>query len=579
MNNMRKTSCKARMKFIDVTALEDASCKTEDNQMIGDMRRLSKEIEQNPYGTFELNQFILDGNKKIISDNTEDIVFWSNQLSDEECYFKSKPKITISFTQQHSSAGVTLYFADEYPEEIIVTWYTLAGSQLDKKTFYPEGLIYTCINQVSNYGKIEIEVIKSRLPERYVKLRYILYGRYIEWDESVIKSAKIHEEIDEISSTLSINTASISIVDTKNDFDIGNDNGAWKCVQRTQEVTLTELINDIEIPAGTFFIDTTDFKSNIASFKLSDRIGLMDNYTYYDGKIYENELVGTLLEDIFACAAVTKYTIQEEVYNMRLSGYLAVQSCRAALQMVCFACAAVADDSRSDTIRVFLPDRYVSATIATDRKFNEKSKVELDEYVSGITIECGRYVAEMDLSEVFNDILPKGRSRITFSSPCMPETLNVSVGKIIEKKTNYIIVEMSEAGLCVINGKKYEQKLFSYTKNVDHIEAGELENVKKFGTITLFDMELLQEVAKNILSYFALRKIMSMKYISNNEKVGNWVNIADKNANMATTLIEQQDIDLAGGFIANATCRGYSIVVTEYIFAGTELYAGGDVLI
>ena len=92
-------------------------------------------------------------------------------------------------------------------------------------------------------------------------------------------------------------------------------------------------------------------------------------------------------------------------------------------------------------------------------------------------------------------------------------------------------------------------------------------------------MELLQEVAKNILSYFALRKIMSMKYISNNEKVGNWVNIADKNANMATTLIEQQDIDLAGGFIANATCRGYSIVVTEYIFAGTELYAGGDVLI
>jgi len=70
-----------------------------------------------------------------------------------------------------------------------------------------------------------------------------------------------------------------------------------------------------------------------------------------------------------------------------------------------------------------------------------------------------------------------------------------------------------------------------------------------------------------------------MKYILNTESVSNWVNVVDKNSNIATTLIEQQDIDLTGGFIATATCRGYSVVVTENYFVGTELYTGGDVII
>ena len=83
------------------------------------------------------------------------------------------------------------------------------------------------------------------MPKRYIKLRYILYGRYIEWTGDVIKTAKIHEEINEISTTLSINTASISILDAKNDFDISNENGSWRSVQKTQEVTFTENKNAV----------------------------------------------------------------------------------------------------------------------------------------------------------------------------------------------------------------------------------------------------------------------------------------------------------------------------------------------
>ncbi len=133
--------------------------------------------------------------------------------------------------------------------------------------------------------------------------------------------------------------------------------------------------------------------------------------------------------------------------------------------------------------------------------------------------------------------------------------MKLSNGAFIEKHTNYVVVQMETAGACVITGKRYKNYIFIY-KNVDHIEAGESENIKKIGTITLYNMEYLDTVAEKLLSYYALRKILSMKYILNTESVSNWVNVVDKNSNIATTLIEQQDIDLTGGFIATATCRG-----------------------
>lgn len=78
------------MKFIDVTALSDASVATDDNQSIGNLESLEVETDQADYGTFELNQFVLDGNKNVMPDLPGDIVFWSVEQSGEDCLFPEK---------------------------------------------------------------------------------------------------------------------------------------------------------------------------------------------------------------------------------------------------------------------------------------------------------------------------------------------------------------------------------------------------------------------------------------------------------------------------------------------------------
>jgi hypothetical protein len=574
-----RTYCRAEMKFIDVTALSDATVTTDDNQGIGSVGLFAEQTNQSDYGTFELNQFILDGSKSVLPENPNDIAFWSEALSKADCTFETNPKITITFKEQHTSSAITLYFEDEFPAELKITWYTSAGTKLVTETFYPDSLIYVCNQQIQNYGKVEIEFVKTTFPQRYIKLQYILYGKYIAWDKDMIQTAKVQEDIDVTSATLSINEADISIVDINNDFDAENENGAWKSVQKTQKVSLSEYLDGKIIPMGAFFIDDFSFAKNIAKFKLIDAVGLLDKYTFYEGQIYNNVRAEVILNAIFATAGITKYTIDKEVGNTLLSGYLAIQTCRKALQQVCFACGAVADDSRSDIIKVYKPDRYVKSTVGTDRKFNGNTKASLEKYISGVNIEMKNYVLEEKTSDIYKKTLPAGDTKITFSSPYLPSSITASVGTLKEVKTNYLIINMPTAGECQIKGIKYANTTFSYEKRMDKIEAGETENIKKYSGCTIYNADILPDIADYLLGYHALRKKVGMKYLVNLEQVGNWANINSIGGKTSTTLIESQTLDLTGGFIATATCMGYSIVVTEDVFAGTELYTGGDVII
>lgn len=574
---MPRTGCKASVKFIDVTALEDSSVSVSTPQNFAILSLFKKEQETSPksYGTLELNQFILDGSREILEQTNEDIAFWSEEISGEECTFATNPVFTADFSNLHTSAGITLYFADDYPEEILVRYYGSDNILLKSYSFYPDSLIYTCYGKAEDYKKIEIEFVRTRLPNRYIKLQYVLYGIYIRWEDSKISSASIHEEIDETGNTLAINTATIEIIDENGDFDVANENGLWKFVQETQEVNIVEEKDGNEIEIGSFFIKENSFHDNLASFNLSDRIGLMDNYTFYDGTMFEDCPAGTILKSIFSAAKCEKYEIQEELLTIPLTGYIPVVSCRDALRQVCFAIGAVADDSRSDSIKVFIPDRYVSSNIGTDRKFNGKSKVTLDELVSGVSFTISRYTQSDKTSEVFSGILGAGKHRIAFSQPCVPGTIQSDVGDITTRRTNYCILALDTESEVHITAAGYDKTESVISKSNDT----ESENVKTYSGIGLFNLQKLQEKADFLLNYYSLRKKLSMQYLLEGESSGDWCNVSDIAGNISTTLIESQDIDLTGGFIATAVCRGYTKLLTNYCYTGGELYAGEEFLL
>ena len=567
-----RTSCSVHMEFIDTSAIADATIITSGNVSFGDLGLFSDLTTQKDYGTLELNQFVLDGSKQILPVAAQDVAYWSDSSSDEECSFAEETWLKIDFTKPHTSAGIKLYFIGEYPEAVKITWYSLAGSKLAEDCFYPDCLEYFCDKQVEGYGKIEITFLSTTLPERYVKLQYIKYGVELDWSCAEIIRASVAEELDATGATLAINTADIAVADQDRAFDPSVPDGRWKSVQKSQTATITETIDGVDHGCGVFYIDSHDWKENAASFRLIDRIGYMDRTYFYNGRIYDNEPAGIIIAEIMESAGIEDYTVDEEIAAIQLSGYLGIQTHRSALQQVVFACGAVADCSRTGTVRIYAPGREIRSSIGTDRKFLGAS-ISLDEYISGVSISYNRYTRSEDTTEIYNGEVPAGDYRIEFGSPYDPESLTVSSGTIVEAKTNYMVIHCDAAGECVVTGYGYDVVENTYTAKADHLDAGEVESIKSYTACTLINSARVPKIAEHILNYLQLRQIVTMEYLNMGEIVGQWVNIMDRNQNACTTGITSQTIDLTGGNVASVTCRGYSRVVTAYHYCG-EFYSG-----
>lgn len=572
---MRTTYPEAYFDFSDVTAIKDniASAEIQD---FANLDLLKSNIQQPPYGTTELNQFILDGSREILPEAPE-VPFWSLQKSGEDFIYSDTPMLEISFTAAHSSIGLTLHFVGDIPAEIQVIWYSLSGQKLSEGTFYPDVAEFFVEQNVQNYGKIIIAFVKSSWPCRYVKLDYLEYGGKWKLGRDRIRSASVYEELDITSATLSINTASLEFVDTDGDFELSNQKGLWKSLQEEQEISIDEYVDGEIVECGTFYLDKWDSQKNIVKFSLIDRIGVMDKTNYYGGKVFDNVYAGEIIADIMASCGVQKYSVEEEVYYIPLSGWLAIQSHRAALQQVVFACGAVADCSRSDWVRIYKPDQYVSHTIGLDRKFMG-TKITLDKYVSGVSVAYMRYTLTDAVAEIGRNTLPAGTTRIEFIEPILESSITISAGTIEVASTNYVEVTMTEPGECIISGRKYTKQESAYTLR-NTVEAGESESIQSYSGCTLVSLERAREIAKSILSYARMRQVVELRFINAGEAVGNWCHVALAGGGAAMTGVVSQTLDLTGGNIASAKCRGYELVTVHNYFTGTELYAGEEGII
>lgn len=568
---MPYTNCKAHMEFIDTTAVADGVASSQDNAEMGKLELLKQEKSYPSYAIPDLNRFLLDGSREVLNAESS-LSFVSDMVSGGDCIFAVAPVLTVAFTTVHTSAGITLNFVDDYPTEVRITWYDLESVKWIKKTFYPDGLKYFCRHQVENYGRVVIEFIKTRLPGQRVQLAYVKYGAEIKWSGSSIKSASITEEVDVTSATIPVNKAEISILDEANEFELANHSGVWKSIQKRQSVTITEELSDQDVVCGTLYIDTWKMDKNIVSFSLIDLIGLLDKTKFYNGEVYNDCPAGSIIDAIMESARVEDYTISEEVAEMLLSGHIPVCTHREALQQVVFACGAVADCSRQGGISIYIPGRQINSIIGTNRKFMGTT-IELDEYVSGVAITYANYIPASETEEIYSGTLPDGISVIEFTDPYMSSSITVTVGTIADVGANFVKVFMAAPGACTISGRRYESRKITYTAKVDVVEAGKEENTISFEGCTLFNGERVKEAAERLLNYYQMRQIVKIRYLIGTEKTGDWVNIMDAKGSMATTGIAQQTIDLAGGFIATATCRGYSKIVTDGNYAG-EFYAG-----
>lgn len=569
----RYTSCTVELELYDTGAIDDVSLSANNKQSFSNAESIKKESEELAnIATLEPNYFLLDGSFDTYDtiDNIESKVGYMSR------YFTSI--VTGTFSSYHSSVGITFHFYKTVPNEIKIEFYD-GSSYIADGTFNPssDDFVYFAELLASNYNKVVITFTNT---DRYTRLNYIDFGTKIEYGSDLdkkLKTASLTEEVDVFSSTLPIDESSIEVIDEQGMFDITNPKSYYQYLQKRQRFKIYETINTKkELVAVHYLKEWSQTKEMLASFSLQDVIGLMNDTTFYGG-MYTNVTASDLIDEIMEDYGLEDYTIDDDLKDIVLNGYLKKQSHRSALQQVAFAIGACVSTSRNTGIAIFKPLYETLTTIDSDRKLISSShEIKQKDLVTGVSLTTHSYSLDEKTSQISKGTFNPGTYQVTFSNPCTD--LTVTGATLLGSNCNYADIEVETAGQVIITGVKYVDNSVVYSYKNDTYASAIDENVLEVTNATLVSVDNVESLLDNIYKIKQYRLEHSLEIIEENEYPSGMYAVKS-NGSYAPLLITKLTSELAGGFIAKVEGIGYALRINDYYKAGNELYAGSEGII
>lgn len=584
-----RTNTRVEFGLYDVTARGDSapSCTTAKPFCnLGRDLLLESVPSQNKYGTLENEQWIMDGSFSFFPEVPEQYFWglWSTTQSDKNGVFADPPVLDITFTQDHSSSGLTLHFyspTDDWASRIKIQWFSQDGGLISTALFYPDAVDYYCAKKVENYRRIRIHFLETNRPGRYLKLAGIDYGVYLHFSGHEIVDAHVLEECDPLSSEISINTLNVSLYNKEGRFSILNPEGYFDVLQHKQKFTVWEDVKQdarstgsVSYCMGTFYLsDWSNSSDTLADFSAVDAIGLLDGAPF-DGGIYDT----TAAELAEAILTGYSYTLDENLAAERVQGYIAAGTRREALQQLAFAIGAVVDCSRGELIRIAPAPSKASGMITYNRKLQDGSKVTLNPLITSVAVTAHRYLPGESTEELYRDTLDPGTYRVTFNAPAVVDSLTVTGAELTKSGVNLCTLTVAKAGEVCVTGRKYTDSTVVLRRTAANLPPNAQDNELTVTDATLVGPSRAEAVAVRVLEHYAQRYEQNFSMVAGDEKLADRLIIQSFGGEMVRGVLTKLEFDLTGGFLADAKVIGRRLTSNAAAYAG-EIHAGERSLI
>lgn len=584
-----RTNTRVEFDLYDVTARGDSapSCTTAKPFCnLGRDLLLESVPSQNKYGTLESEQWLMDGSFSFFPEVPEQYFWglWSTTQSDKSGVFPDPPVLDITFTQDHSSSGLTLHFyspTEDWASRIKIQWFSQDGGLISTALFYPDAVDYYCAKKVENYRRIRIHFLETNRPGRYLKLAGIDYGVYLHFSGHEIVGAHVLEECDPLSSEISINTLNVSLYNKEGRFSILNPEGYFDVLQHKQKFTVWEDVKQdarstgsVSYCMGTFYLsDWSNSGDTLADFSAVDAIGLLDGAPF-DGGIYDT----TAAELAEAILTGYSYTLDESLAAERVQGYIAAGTRREALQQFAFAIGAVVDCSRGELIRIAPAPSKASGMITYDRKLQDGSKVTLNPLITAVAVTAHRYLPGEATEELYRDTLDPGIYRVTFNAPAVVDSLTVTGAELTESGVNLCTLTVAKAGEVCVTGRKYTDSTVVLRRTAANLPPNAQDNELTVTDATLVGPSRAEAVAVRVLEHYAQRYEQNFSMVAGDEKLADRLIIQSFGGEMVRGVLTKLEFDLTGGFLADAKVIGRRLTSNAAAYAG-EIHAGERSLI
>lgn len=550
-----KTSTVIEYGAIDVTAKSDSNLSVSSSQSFSKLNELKKsKLTETKYSTLEKNHFVLDGKSENMGSTIENVGWWSLAMSNSEGNFTTPLTLTITFSQVHSSLGLTLTFSQyAYCNNLKIQYYNTSNTLITEETYTPNSYNYFCEKTVANYQKIVITFYSTNVPYRYLKLYRIIYGKMVVFEGDNLISANLLEQVNLLNNELSINTLDFTVYSDDDKFNILNPQGVYATLQQRQALNVYEIKNNTQIDMGTFYIDSWQSENdNKMEFKGIDLIGLLDK-TDFDGGMYSNVTAQTLIGRIMTSAGFTSdyYSIDDDIKYVLLTGYIPVCTHREALQQVLFTIGAIANCARSDLIQIYnVEESEEPNNIDKGSVFKGSKEIEQGEIVTGVLLQAHNYSQENEQKQIYESQLAAGTYKITFDNPSF--NITCTGGTIESSNVNHAIIKVTTTGNVVVSGYEYIDNKQDILIPNNNLNGNEKSNILKIDSVYLINNSNAQSIGERIIDYYNGRFTTKFKFILDDEKVGDNIIVDESYGNELNGYVTSLDIDLTGGYVANA---------------------------
>lgn len=463
---------------------------------------------------------VLDGTPQAFPSVPEqaNLGLWSEQISNDDGIFTEPIVLELESVGQYSSQGLTLTF-DTYngifATRVGIKWLRITDegiTTLDEKEFTPDNAFYFCRNFVENYNKVVITFYALNMPKNRLKLRVIDYGYGTLFYGDELRGVKLIQEIDPISTQISINTADFTL-DSKSDMEYS--------FQAKQPLSV--YFNG-ELKATTFVKKSTRKAKRLWSIQSEDYIGLLDSIPYYGG-IYTNKNAVELLTDIFTVAKVP-YNIDDVFADATVTGYIPFTTCRDALMQVAFAIQAVVDTSNSEVVKVFALEEDVKQTVPLNRIMQGQNFAD-EETVTGVEVSVHSYKPIAETVDVY-DANESGTGQnifVKFSEPL--HDLSITNGEIVSRGTNYAVINANAN--CLLTGQQYEHTTQTRRKNNPVVLASEIEKVVAIDNATLVSQHNIDNVIEKCYNWLIKTNATNLKIVEGKHiQYGDYIKYGEK---------------------------------------------------
>lgn len=459
-------SSKLIYRDIAVGAEDDAAVTASGHSSMGDVSKLPVGVDTPALAVLELNSWLLDGTREIYTD--QPMAFISTALSGEDCSFQTPPTIRVDFDENYTTLGLSFRFSPaslDWCSQLTITWYQ-GETQLDQKTFYPDGTDYFCENTVVAYNRVDISIEKTSTPYRRARIEQLIFGIVREFAGRELGSVTIKQEADPISSKVAVNYLD------------------WTLKSRTDTEYIFQLKQPVEAYQndtllGVFYVDEIPERTGEGDYSVQcqDAVGVLDSYEW-PGKMYTTDTAfSAVISEIVSGAFETD--VPAALGALTVKGYIPAGTRREALQQAAFAVGAVVDTSGTDKIKFFLPN-YESPEAIPTRDVYSGGSVKQTAIVTSVVVTYHTYTP--GTGDSGDDIVTVGDT-------------------------------------------KYVHTTGTVTINNPDVTASDKQNVKTVTDATMVHAGNAQEVAQRVYNYWMRRKTASAKLVWEDTTIMDYVTI------------------------------------------------------